>query len=272
MTGPRPLTIDEPKIANTKVRHVRPGKRPVLRRWARKGSFEVIKMMGFFAATLALRTMIPRYGQEDYTWPMHFDPVEHVWVGDESISRLPRKILNRYAVALTLPFAPIIVLATMQIFVNNIWDFNAALSGLLASADITSFTTLFIRILWIYPRPTFLKHCKPRPSEWNLPFHPPSIVGQGPVLFNLSSCDHHPRHMSDQLDAIPSSSIVSAFTVATFISIYVNAKVKGFSHLYTPLWKTLLVVSPIWAAMALSIARIMENNTTPTIAAFSAFL
>ena len=94
-------------------------------------------MMGFFAATMALRTLIPRYGQEDYTWPMHFDRVEHVWVGDESISRLPVKILSRYAVAVILPFAPIAVLAIMQIFVNNIWDFNAALSGLLAAADIT---------------------------------------------------------------------------------------------------------------------------------------
>ncbi|KAL8711331.1 MAG: hypothetical protein Q9220_004228 [cf. Caloplaca sp. 1 TL-2023] len=263
---------------------------------ARTSAFDLLKMSVVFVAATMLRLYCPILKLADYQWPMWRDPIDGLWRGPLNISHPKRVILSPKLTAIILSVAPLGILLAMQMFVQNVWDFNAAFMGALLAVDLlyviiggsisttvksvllicsrSNVIALPLKVVYPWPRPFFLEVCRVSQGlvthTWDQN-HTQYI----PMFFNLSQCAglermnrsnivlNADRMRRDEikyaLDGFPSTTIGSAFAIGCFLALYLNAKLKAFSANRTPFWKHIAVASPLIGSAMIGKVRLREN-------------
>lgn len=102
-------------------------------------------------------------------------------------------------------------------------------------------------------RPFFLDACQP--DIFQLDRIRSSLYAGIPsdiIWVPVTICMSRPKIIKNALQSYPSGHTGTAFTVMTFLSLYLNAKLKAFADFNTGFWKMIIVVSPVIAAVFLS--------------------
>ena len=67
------------------------------------------------------------------------------------------------------------------------------------------------------------------------------------------------RNLKFALQSWPSGHTMSCFAAATFLSLYLNAKLKAFSDYHTGFWKMILVLLPLLVASYVGMTLIVDH-------------
>ncbi|KAL1902422.1 hypothetical protein Sste5346_001402 [Sporothrix stenoceras] len=149
------------------------------------------------------------------------------------------------------PFVPVVILLLFQVYVRSFWDANNAIFGVLYSLSNSVVFQVIIKWLIGGLRPHFLDVCKPDLSlAKTLPKHKSAYIASGfsNMYYTREICTGDPRQINDALSSFPSGHTTAAFAGFVFLSLYLNGKLKIFSHQHTQLWKMHLFFAPILVA------------------------
>lgn len=120
----------------------------------------------------------------------------------------------------------------------------------LANASLRTFIQSCLKAFLGFYRPFFIDACKPdiymlnRLHNTIIPDSTSNIVW-APV----SICTNNPRIVKNALESFPSGHTGSAFTVAVFLALYLNSKLKAFADFHTGFWKMVVIMGPVLGAV-----------------------
>ncbi|KAH9893653.1 PAP2 superfamily protein [Xylariomycetidae sp. FL2044] len=140
---------------------------------------------------------------------------------------------------------PIVVILLAQIRLRSFWDLNNGLMGLLYAILGSTFFQAILKWLIGGLRPNFYDICQPDPSRV-----PNGGVGYQHYMYTVEVCtvkrDHH---LWNAMQSFPSGHSVTIWAGATYLFLYLNAKLKVFSNRHSAMWKLILLYLPILGAV-----------------------
>ncbi|KAI1813633.1 PAP2 superfamily-domain-containing protein [Poronia punctata] len=174
----------------------------------------------------------------------------------------PQTISN-WLIAIIAIATPVIIILLTQIRIRNFWDLNNALLGFAHALVLSSAFQATVKGLIGGLRPNFYDVCQPDPTKLSDHNKKSGLEGVGyrGDMYTRAACTT-PRQASlrNAMQSFPSGHSTTTFAAAIYLSLYLNSKLKVFGNYHTSLWRLVVVLLPILAAVLLVGTLIVDNT------------
>ncbi|CAJ2511153.1 Uu.00g067780.m01.CDS01 [Anthostomella pinea] len=139
---------------------------------------------------------------------------------------------------------PMAVMLLAQIRIQNFWDLNNGILGLVYA--VICATTFQVMVKWLIGgfRPQFYEFCQPK--------IPPgaSGAGFGGIMWNANICTVPKNNaLYNAQQSFPSGHSTIITTGGVYLFLWLNAKMKVFANYHAPMWKLVLLFLPLLGAV-----------------------
>ncbi|KAL6715043.1 hypothetical protein ACLMJK_007304 [Lecanora helva] len=210
---------------------------------------------------------------EERLFPMTFDPYSNTWYGPLEFSYPQRPfILGISITAIAIPLVPLAVIIVTQIWIRSLLDFNAAFFALKKAMVLMLFLQVILKMYIGEFRPFFIAACNPDPVRLNAlrqSLAPGLYTPNAPRVFAnptfcrgdpQASAAHNYKILRFSMTSFPSGHTSESFMAATFLALYLNAKLKPFGDFHTSFWKMMVVIGPVIGAMFIAGSLVTDRN------------
>ncbi|KAL8809461.1 MAG: hypothetical protein Q9200_003388 [Gallowayella weberi] len=229
------------------------------------------------------RFEFPLWGMAEFEFPMHLGP-DDTWVGLPEYSYpLDGPVISDYITWSCMFGIPIALLAMTFAVKRDVEWFWACWNAMLMSADFGAFMALPLKCFHKSLHPRFLSTCRPL-QERMTEIWAGGTSSMMPVFFDLTICEDvllplyvdrvRYRELRSAITTLPSLTITTAFAIATFICLMMNAVVKPYAprNQTTAFWNLVpLLIAPTCAVLFAMIL-VDQHTHTMTVAVSSAML
>ncbi|KAI1822987.1 phosphatidic acid phosphatase type 2/haloperoxidase [Xylaria intraflava] len=162
---------------------------------------------------------------------------------------LRKEIIPIWLAAFLASVVPIIAILLMQFRVRSFWDVNNGVIGLLYSLITAAVFQVFIKFLIGGLRPHFLDVCKPDIGRAKSVYN---AAGFRQLYYTPEICTGDISEINDSLESFPSGHSTAAFAGFVYLYLYLNAKLKVFANYQAPMWKLVVIYTPILGAVLIA--------------------
>ncbi|TVY82623.1 Lipid phosphate phosphatase [Lachnellula suecica] len=141
---------------------------------------------------------------------------------------------------------PLMVVVAFQIRTRNLWEFHTGIVGVLKAAVANTFVVMILKQFIGGFRPNFIEVCQP---DMSLAF---KEIGKERYWLNVTACTGVPYEIKKAMQTFPSGHAANSFAGATFISLYLNAKLKVFADHASSMSALLVTIAPLIGATLVS--------------------
>ncbi|KAG9234319.1 phosphatidic acid phosphatase type 2/haloperoxidase [Amylocarpus encephaloides] len=149
---------------------------------------------------------------------------------------------------------PIVVVIVFQSRNFNVRDLHAGISGSLKAVVATAFVCTILKQVVGGFRPHFVDVCRPDPKFIA------EDMALGRYWFNATACSGDSYEVRRAMQSFPSGHAANSFSSGTFITLYLNAKLKTFADQSTFLPTLILTIAPLLLASLVSGSMYVSNQ------------
>ncbi|KAH8687203.1 phosphatidic acid phosphatase type 2/haloperoxidase [Tricladium varicosporioides] len=162
--------------------------------------------------------------------------------------------ISSVACALVVTCIPIIITAIFQIRKPNVWDFHASGIGVLKAVVATTFVCTVLKQVIGGFRPHFIDICKPDMAQVF------KELDRERYWFNSNACTGESYDIKKAMQSFPSGHSANSFAAGTFLSLYINAKLKAFANYTSEFWIFIVTLTPILGASLIAGSMYLSNQ------------
>jgi len=151
----------------------------------------------------------------------------------------------------------------MQIWIRSFWDLNNGILGFVYALVLSSAFQATVKALIGGLRPNFYDVCKPDPAHAQGRGNITGLNGIGfrKDMWTKDVCTTaRADSLRNAMQSFPSGHSTTTLAAAVYLCLYLNAKMKVFANYHTPMWKLLVLLLPILAAVLLVGTLIVDNT------------
>ncbi|KAL9128005.1 MAG: hypothetical protein Q9217_003231 [Psora testacea] len=213
--------------------------------WLHYVWLDIFFMLLILAVTYICLLFLPTYRFKHRAFPVAMNPISREWEGPVELSYpIVDFVVPVTLVAIALPAIAILVLASMQIWVRNAWDFTAGVLGMLKGLVVISLLQVILKRFIGKLRPNFMAYCLPvfswpdsfLPNDNVVSFRPPTRLHSEAAPDSImnrhrADPDDQNHHFEDIANSIPLGIIAA---VLAYRSHYASLFDYATNHRYLP--------------------------------------